>query len=359
MKILDLYIFKKFITAFFFGIGIFVLLAVVFDYSEKVEDFQHEDLNLRIIVFTYYLNFIPYFINLLSPLFIFISVIFFTANLAAKSEIVAMLAGGMSFYRLLVPYMAAAIVLAFMSYLLASWILPPANKQRVAFEDRYVRRNMNNNSRDIHIQIAEGQIVYVESFSVTDTVGYRFSLENFDGLELKSKIFSDRIKWVDSTKSWRLETYYIRYIDSLEERIVDGYTLDTIIPNLVPQDFNKPIHDISLMNNRELRAYIDSEKRKGKGNIEKLQVELQRRYATPFSTLILTLIGVALSSRKVRGGIGLQIGIGITLSFLYIVMLQFTTTFAINSNLSPFLALWIPNILFGALAVYLIKIAPK
>lgn len=359
MKILDLYIISKFLKTFFFSLAIIIVIVIVIDISERLEDFLEHKLTLNQILFDYYLNFIPYYANLLSPLFVFIAVIFFTGNMAAKSEVVAILSSGTSFYRFLVPYMFAAAIIFGLSYYANAWILPPANKKRVDFDNRYFRGQYYNSNRNIHFQTDTNTFFYVESFNTIDTTGYRFSFEFFQADTLQRKLFADRLIWVSANQQWRLEQIYERVFLDGKQHIRQLASLDTVF-DFDYALFGRPlIEDMALFNNRELNDYIEKERFRGINKVEIFELEKYRRLAVPFSTFVLTLIGVAVSSRKVRGGIGLQIGIGIGISFIYIVMMQFTTTFAIKSDMNPLLAVWIPNVIFGILSIYLIINAPK
>lgn len=360
MKILDWYIIRKFIGSYVFGLGIFIAIAVVFDLTEKIDGMLQRNAPLSEIVFDYYFNFIPYFANLFSGLFTFLTVIFFTSKLAAKSEFVAMLGSGIEFRRLLVPYLVAAGIIALSNWVLASWVLPPANKERIAFENKYIRGTFYYSKRNIHFQTQPGVLAYLETYSTPDSAGFRFSMEDLRTGELRSKLMCDRIVWDSAKQRWRMEGCTLRELpsDSAEKLIMLG-SLDSAL-GFTPDEFGRPLaEDAALLNNRQLQAHIDRERLKGSGGIEAFVLEKHNRLAVPFSTFILAIMGVSLSSRKVRGGIGLQLGIGVGLCFIYILMFRFSLTFATKGSLPPFVAAWTPNIVFGILTAYLYRVAPK
>ncbi len=355
LKILDVYIVRKFLGTFFFALGLIILIAIVFDISEKIDDFLEKDAPIKAIVFDYYLNFIPYFGNLFSPLFVFISVIFFTSRMAGNTEIVAILASGISFKRFLLPYMIAATVLAGISLYLNNSILPHANVKRTNFELKYIKNPFIYKNRNVHRQISPGQYIYFESYNNFENIGYQFSYEKFGNGKMNYKLLSDRIFW-DSTKTrWTVENYFIRTIDSLDEKIKYGYRFDTTFA-FTPADFNRRAnYAVETMDYSELNTFIKEEQMRGSEEVVFYQIEKYKRFSYPFATFILTLIGVALSSQKVRGGIGVQLGIGILLSFTYIMFMQITTTFATNGNVPAIIAVWIPNMVFALVAVFVVR----
>lgn len=358
LKKLDWYIIRKFLGTFFYAITLILLIVIIFDLSERIDNFIENQAPLNEILFVYYLNFIPYFANLFSPLFTFIAVIYFTSRMAFNTEIIAILNAGISFKRMLVPYFISAIFLAFVSVYLSNFLIPEANRKRIEFEEQYFRRQSQFRERNIHLQIRPGEFVYMESFNERINVGYKFTLERISDGQLTFKLFADRAEWIDSIQTWSFRNYHYREVDDLNEKLSRGSRMDTIIP-LTPDDFIQNLREIEGLNFRELRDFIESERLRGSENIKFYQVEKHRRVAFPFATLVLTVIGVSLSSRKVRGGLGLHLGMGLTLSFAFILFMQVSTTFATNGNLPPAIAVWIPNIIFAALGAYLLKTAPK
>ena len=358
MQKLDWYIIKKFLGTFFFSISLILLIVVVFDMSEKIDDFIEKEAPIKAIIFDYYLNFIPYFGNLFSPLFTFVAVIFFTSKMANNTEVISILSSGVSFNRFLRPYMLSAGLLAILSFTLGNFIIPPANSERLAFENTYIKNPYNNRDKDIHMQIMPGQFIYMQSYNTKRNIGYKFSMERFENNELKEKLFCNYIKWNKENENWVVHDYFIRKIDHLNEKITEGGTLNLDI-NLHPNDFNVRRSMVETMNMFQLNDYIKEERMKGSKNLVFHIIEQQKRFAYPFATLILTFVAVAMASRKVRGGIGLHLGAGLLISFAYILFMQVSTTFATNGDLSPIVAVWIPNLIFASLGLYLLKKAPK
>ncbi|MBL6657120.1 MAG: LptF/LptG family permease [Flavobacteriales bacterium] len=358
MQKLDWYIIKKFLGTFFFSISLILLIVVVFDVSEKIDDFIEKSAPLKEILFSYYLNFIPYFGNLFSPLFTFVAVIFFTSKMANNTEVISILSSGVSFNRFLRPFLLSAGFLAVLSFVLGNFIIPPANSERLDFENTYIKNPYKNRDKDIHMQITPGQFIYVQSYNTKRNIGYRFSMEQFEYGQLSEKLFADYIQWVEELNHWEAHNFFKRRINRLSERIDEGDVMELKI-NLHPDDFNVRRSTVETMNLFQLNDYIKVERMKGSKNLVFHIIEQQKRIAFPFATIILTLVAVAMASRKIRGGIGLHLGAGLLISFAYILFMQISTTFATNGDLSPILAVWIPNLLFAALGIYLLKKAPK
>lgn len=358
MKKIDLYILRKFLGTFFFSISLIIIIVIVFDISEKIEDFINKKAPLEAIIFDYYLNFIPYFVNLFSPLFTFIAVIFFTSRMASRTEVVAILSSGVSFYRMLYPYFIASVVITIMSLYLNNFVIPHANRKRIEFEERYVRNPYRNSDRHIHRQIGSGTFIYMERFDNSENIGHQFSLEKIHDGRLYYKLMADFIEWDTLKNQWTINNYFIRYIGDMQETVRTGTKIDTTF-NFTPKDFGRKLVNMEMMNYRELNQYIRDEKMKGSDNIEAYEIEKHSRIAFPFVTFILTLIGVALASRKVRGGIGLHIGLGLLISFSLILFMRVSTVFAQSGLLPAYIAVWIPHVIFGILAIYLVKQAPK
>lgn len=361
MKKLDLYILRKFLGTFFFAILLIISISVVFDLTEKIDNFFEHGAPLKGIVLDYYKNFIPYFANLFTPLFVFIAVIFFTSKMAYQTEIIAILSSGVSFRRMMFPYFMGAAVIAVFSFLLGGYIIPPANRVRIHFENVYVKnRKKDVGLSKIHMQIKPGVFVYMDRYRTYSGKGDHFSLEKYNGKELVSKLSARSVKYDTTSGKWQLQKYVLReFTDGIEHEISSGSKIDTIIPNVTPNDFKEERKFFEMMTNTELNNYIAEQKARGVGNLEEFVIEKHKRIASPFSAFILTLIGVSLASRKVRGGMGLHIGIGIALSFGYIMFMTVSTTFAINGNMNPIIAVWIPNIVFAAIGIFLYMKAPK
>ena len=358
MNKLDWYIVKKFLGTFFFTLALILLIVIVFDISEKIDDFLESEVTIKSIIMDYYLNFIPYFGNLFSPLFIFISVIFFTSKMANDTEIIAILNSGMSFKRLLKPFMISAVVLGVLSFVLGNFIIPSSNSERINFENKYLKSKRYSRAKNIHMQIQPGQYIYMESFNSTRNIGYKFTLENFKNGKLASKLKSDYIQYDTLSHKWTINKYEVREFSDNGEIISNGTSIDTIL-NLSAHDFTKRKSLVETMNMFELNDYIADEELKGSEQLVYHKIEKHKRVAFPFASIILTLIAVAIASRKTRGGIGIHLGLGILIAFTYILFMQVSTTFATNSNLAPALAVWFPNLCYMVLAGVLLFRASK
>jgi lipopolysaccharide export system permease protein len=353
LSILDRYIIKKFLGTFFYSISLLTVIIIVFDISENIDEFIENAASAEKIIFQHYFVFIPFFVNMFSYLFTFIAVIFFTSKLATNSEIIAILSAGISFNRLLFPYMISAFFLTVMSFWLANFIIPNANVIRREFKDQYIENLTKSKDQHIHLQIIPGTFAYVESFNTKTNTAQKFSLEQFDPDNgLVFKLNSDRMVYDSATGQWKIYNYHIRELKDKNENLRKGAQLDTLI-NLMPSELYIKKEDFEVMNYYEIRAYIADQKMKGNPRIEDYEVEKHKRIAFPFATLVMTIIGVAISSRKVRGGVGLHLGLGIGLAFLFVLIMQISTVFATAGNISPMLAAWIPNIFFGLVGIYL------
>ncbi len=359
MKKLDIYIIKKFLGTFFLALTLIILIAIIFDVSEKMDDFLDKGAPLSAILFEYYLNFIPYFANLFSSLFVFISVIFFTSRMAAKTEFIAMFSSGISMKRLLLPYFVAALIITAFSFVLGNYVIPDANKKRLQFQAIYLKNTEGKfGEYNIHRQIHPGVYFYVESYNRNRDLGLKMTLEKFDGMELKSKLSAEMMIWDSINQKWILQNYYIRNFEDGREELISGLRLDTAF-RIKPQDFSTKSNVIEAMNREELNNLIAEQKLSGTSAVVSSEIEKHNRIATPFATFILTMIGFALSVRKVRGGLGINIGIGILLSFSYILFMRFATVFALSGVFSPMLSAWIPNILYAFIAAGIYFTAPK
>lgn len=353
LQILDLYIIKKFLGTFFYSITLIVSIAMVFDLSENLDEFLSKDATTKEIAVDYYLNFIPYFANLFSSLFTFIAVIYFTSKLAYNSEIIAILSSGVSFHRLMRPYLISALIIAIFSYVLGNFIIPPSNKKRVEFKNKYINTRNSGPEQNIHRQLSPGTFIYMRSYNASNDVGYKFTIETFEDGKLTSKLSADYIKWNRENKKWEINNYYIRDIHEYKETITTGTKKDTTL-NMKPEDYRVVKNIVETMTLPKLNREIRDLKLRGVNAIE-YEIEKHKRRSAPFSSFILTFIGVSLASRKVKGGIGLHLGLGILISFSYIMFMQVTTVFATSGSIPPSLAMWIPNILFGLLAAWLYR----
>jgi lipopolysaccharide export system permease protein len=359
LKILDIYVIRKFLSTFLLSIALILSIVVIFDLSEKIDDFLESGAKLNVILFDYYLNFIPYFAVLFSSLFAFIAVIYFTSRMAYNTEIIAILNSGMSFRRFLLPYFIAATLIAGVSFYLSDQVIPGANKVKLDFEEQYVKkRPIRFKTKDFHRQIEPGVYVYLHSYSNVSKVGYQFTIEKFEDGELVSKMVADQIRWDTTVNKWRARRYYIRTIDGLHETIEEGKQIDTTLA-MHPDDFKMRLTIVETMSLKELDEFIQKQRMQGETNVTSYLIERHNRIAFPFSTFILTLIGVAVSSKKMRGGIGLQIAIGVVISFTYILFIQFSKQFAIGGMLPVMAAVWLPNVFFLIVAIFLMRMAPR
>ncbi len=357
LKRLDWYIIKQFLGTYIFAIILIISISVVFDINEKIDKFLKPEVTLKEIIFDYYMNFIPYFANLFSPLFTFIAVIFFTSKLAEKSEIIAMLACGMSFRRLMVPYWISAAIIAIATFVLNAFIIPPANITRIDFQNKYIKNKAVDYARNVQLEVEPGVIAYFDRYDDKSRMGYRFSLEHFDDKKLISRLTANQIKY-DSLYQWTIIDYMIRDFDGMHEYITSGSRQDTTL-TIIPSDFLISVNDSETMTTPQLATYIGRQKKRGIGNIQSFEIEYHKRFAAIMAAFILTSIGASLSSRKIKGGMGLNIGIGLGLSFSYILFTTVTSTFAISGYVSPMVAAWIPNILYTFIAIYLYQKAPR
>lgn len=355
---IDRYIIRKFIGTYFFAIILIIGIVIIFDISEKIDDFVDKSAPLKEIVLNYYANFVPYYMNMFSPMFVFIAVIFFTSKLAANSEIIAILAGGISFKRMMYPYMLSAFAIALFSLLLNLFVIPSANKGRIDFEQKYIRKKYENTGRNLHYQISPGTFMYVESFSTWNNTAYKFTLESVEGHRIKSKLSAETAKWDSIAGCWKLRNYHLREYVGNSEVIKAGKNLDTALVITV-DDFYRRKKTVETLNYYQLNELIDTQEMRGDQMVKYALIEKHTRFALPFSAFILTIIGVSLSSQKRRGGIGLNIGIGIALSFSYILFLRFSQMFVHTGTLPPAIALWLPNAIYAVVAVFLYRIAPK
>ncbi|HJD10953.1 LptF/LptG family permease [Bacteroides gallinaceum] len=359
LKRLDRYIIVKFLGTYFFAIALIISIAVVFDVNENIDRFINNKAPLKAIVFDYYLNFIPYYTNLFSPLFVFIAVIFFTSKLAENSEIIAMFSTGMSFKRLMVPYMISAAIISAVTFVLGTEVIPTGSVTRLRFEELYKKKKSADYARNIQLEVDTGVVAYMERYENYNKTGYRFSLDKFEDHKLVSHLTARRVTYdTASYHKWIIRDYMIREMRGMKEVITRGERLDSII-KMEPQDFLITRGQQETMTSPQLREYIRKQKQRGFANIKEFEVEYHRRIAMSFAAFILTAIGLSLSSRKVKGGMGLHLGIGLALSFSYILFQTISATFAINGNMPPAIAVWIPNILYLFIAIYLYHKAPK
>ena len=359
---IDRYIIYKFLSTYIFLITIIVVIAVIFDFNEKIDKLTQSQAPVQKIIFDYYVNFVPYFANLFSPLFVFIAVIFFTSKLAGNSEIIAMKSTGMSFRRLLRPYMFSAALIALTTYLLGAYVIPQSNVAKVNFENRYIKKKTDITSVDnVQMQVDTGVVAYITHFDNVTKSGYGFSLDKFEDKKLVSHLTAQSIQsdtLSDRRFSWTLRQYKIRTLKGMREKLESGNKLDTIII-MEPKDFFYVRGQQETMTVPELEEFIGRQKLRGAAGVSTFEVEYHKRFATPFAAFILTLIGVSLSCEKRKGGMGASIGAGIALSFAYILFQTVSATFAINAGWPAMLAVWLPNLIFAVVAAVLYRRTPQ
>ncbi|MDE7382190.1 MAG: LptF/LptG family permease [Muribaculaceae bacterium] len=356
IQILDAYILKKFLGTYFMATLLFLAVIAMFDITEQLDAFLSAP--LKETLFDYFASFLPYFANQLSPLFVFISVIFFTTKLAGNSEIIAILSSGVSYTRLLRPYMIGAAVIALLTFALSNYIIPPTNIARINYTNKYVKNKSVVSGNNIQLMVSPGVVAYISQFENTSKTGYNFSLDKFEGKTLVSRLTA-QTAYYDSVRTyhWKMSNYMIRDFDGMKEKIRKGPSLDTIIP-IEPKDFLISQNDQETLTTPQLTTYIEKQRARGVANIKGFEIEKEKRLASTAAAFILTLIGMSLSSKKVKGGMGINIGIGLVLSFSYILFSTVTSSLAINGYTSPFIAMEIPNIIYLIIGIILfIRIA--
>lgn len=361
IKILDRYIIRKFIGTYFFAIALIISISIVFDINENLAKFTQFHAPLKAIVFDYYANFVPYFANLFSPLFVFIAVIFFTSKLAGNSEIISMLASGVSFKRLMRPYMISAALISLMTFYLGSYVIPKGTVIRQNFETLYKNKRKNTSAENVQLQVGKGVIAYIQHYDNTMKRGYGFCLDKFENKKVVSHMTAQEIQYdtiSDSKYHWKATTWRIRELRGLREKITNGAKMDTLIM-MEPTDLVFSKGQQETFTSPQLREYINKQIDRGSSNVVQYEVEYHKRIASSFASFILTTIGVSLSSRKRKGGMGLYLGIGLALSFGYIMLQTVSSTFAINANTPPMLAAWLPNIIFAFIAYFCYRKAPN
>jgi len=372
LKTLDWYILKRFLGTYLFSNVLIVTIIIIFDISEKIDNFIYATMDE--IIFDYFVNVIPFFLNLLSPMFTFIAVIFFTSRLAARYETVAILSSGVSYLRFLRPYMIGASCIALLSLVLSHFVIPNASKTRQAFEDKYINHTYENKESNIHRQIQPGVFIYMESYNNQLQMGYKFTMEKTKEGKLTYMLCADNIVWDSIKQSWRLNNYYERFVPQIQLSAIAARTVGEkgdykeelkygiqkdLSMDFYPKDMGRIESKVDVMTYFELKEYVKKEREKGSNGIERFEVENYKRTAIPFSTFILTIIGVCLSSRKIRGGLGMHLALGLLLAASYELFLQVSSILAINDLLPPFVAVWTPNVIYGCIAFYLYKTAQK
>ena len=357
----DRYFISKFIGTYIYSIILIISIAIVFDINENLSKFTTLGAPLKAIVFDYYANFVPYFSNLFSPLFVFIAVIFFTSKLAGNSEIIAMLAAGVSFKRLMRPYLLSAALIALVNYYLGSYVIPHGTIVRQDFEAKYKNNKKITSASNVQLMVGPGVIAYIQQYDNNTKSGYGFSLDKFEKKKLVSHMTASTIRYDSISEDrfhWKAQNYKIRTLRGLREEIKSGAVIDTII-HMEPMDLVYSDGQQETLTSDELRQYISKQIERGSTNVVQYEVEYHKRIATSFASIILTVIGVSLSSRKRKGGMGVYLGIGLALSFSYILLQTISSTFAINADTPPIIAAWMPNVLYVFIAYFCYRQAPN
>ena len=361
IKRLDWYIIKKFVGYYFFSIALIISIAIVFDFNENLAKFSENHAPMRAIIFDYYANFVPYFANLFSALFVFIAVILFTTKMAGNSEIIAILASGTSFKRLMRPYMLTCVMLSALSYSLSAYVIPHGTVIRQNFENMYKKKAKNTSADNVQLQVDRGVIAYIQHYDNTTKRGYGFCLDKFQEKKLVSHLTAMEVQYdtiSDSKYHWKIRNWKVRKLQGMKEHITSGAEKDTLI-TMEPTDLVYSKGQQETFTSPELKEYINKQIDRGSGNVVQYQVEYHKRIAASFASFILTIIGVSLSSRKRKGGMGTSLGIGLALSFSYIMLQTISATFAIQDNFPPMLAAWMPNFLFAFVAYFCYRNAPR
>ncbi len=357
MKILDRYILKKFLSSYIFVVLILIAVTVVIDITEKSDDFMQHQLSFRQIA-RYYVDFIPWIANLVTPITVFIAAVFVTSKMAGHTEIVAILSGGVSFLRMLVPYFIGAILIAAVSFYLNGWVIPNSDKSRVAFLVEYTRKPYNFNQNNIHLKIAPESYMYLRNYNNHSKVGHQFTLETVRDHEMHQKLTARRVSWNEELEKWKIQDWTLREFDGRNEYISHGKVLDTLL-NITPKDFESSKYMEQTLTIEELNSTIALLKSRGADNVETYVVEKYMRYMSPFAIIILTFIGVIVSSRKSRGGAAFQIALGFLIAFVFIICFMLGREFALKSVVSPLLGVWMPNIIFTVVSLLVYRTVPR
>ena len=359
IKRLDWYIIRKFMVTFFMSLLFLAVLIIIFDISEKIDDFVRKEVPLHEIAFDYYMNFVPFFMNQYSPMFVFLTVIFFTSKMTQDSEVVAILSSGISYHRLVRPYIISAAVIACFSLVMGMYILPPANAIRVGFEQKYNPYRKVKMGHDMHYKLENDHFVYFESFSAYNNTAYNFTLEDLSGGRMRSKLTAESAQFDTVTGVWKLRNYFIRdYDEGMTDHIRSGRQLDTVI-SMTREDFFRNRYTIQQLNQRELNELINTQIMRGDASVNMSIIEKHNRFSLPISAFILTIIGLSLCTKKKRGGMGWNLAAGTALGFSYILFMQFSEMFVVTDTLPAQVAVWLPNAIYAVIAIVLYIKAPK
>jgi lipopolysaccharide export system permease protein len=357
MKIIDRYIFIKFISAFIYAIALLMVVIVVFDFSENVSKFMDYQIPWMDVVFKYYANWIPSFFNLFIPLFTFVSAIWFTSKLSSNNEIVAILSGGMNFYRMLVPYLACAICIALFAIFMANVVVPRSNYKFEQFRVQKMTRWAKTTS-NFHVRNSANSYIYIDRWKINEQQGYMFSYDELGDAFVKYRLTANEIIYNDSLKIWRLNNYSKRITSHTGEQLFSGESMDTVF-NITPLDLSQDENACGTMTFNAILKYIREDKEKGGGMAKYYIIEAHKRIANSLGAIIMTLLGLSVASRKNRRGVGVHLFFGVALAFVFVFLQQVSTVFSIYGNLSPALGVWVPNIIYSFICFFMIKTCQK
>jgi lipopolysaccharide export system permease protein len=366
MKLLDRYILVKILSTFFFVLLILVAIIVVIDLTEKIDKFTQNNLS-TLAILGYYLDFVPWIAGLISPIIVFIAIVYVTGRLAAHTEIIAMLSAGISFPRLLLPYFVGALIIGGITFVLNGWVIPQSNKTRLDFELTYFKNRPYYDRSNIHLQIEPNVIMFIQNYNTQNNIGYQFTLERFDENRLVEKLTSENITWDTTKRTWHLKMWKRKFVDSMFlvrsnaamfDLRTSGTDLDTAL-NIKPVEFENEEGKYDGMTIPELSEHIKKLRFRGATGVETYEVERHIRFAAPFTIFVLVFMGVLVSARKSRGGTGFQIVMGFILAFIFLIFFLLTRTFAETGALPPFLAAWLPNITFAIIAAFMYRYVPR
>lgn len=378
MKLLDKYILKSLLSTFFFVVLILLSVITVIDLTENMDKFAKAGVAGAEIA-KYYIDYISWIGSFITPITMFIATVYVCARMAGHTEVIAILSSGISFRRMLLPFFSGAAIIGLISFILIGWIIPNSNKSRLAFEVQYLKPKFYYDKRNIHIQVAPDVYLYLQSYNNNNNSGYHFSLERFNDNRLLEKLTANRIEWDSTKQKWTLRDYQIKKIDRVFEMashpdsiprfettksllsrdsLTSGSELDTALV-IHPKEFESDYRKYDGMTLHELHDYIKTLKARGSTGVESYEVELYTRYSSPFTIFILVFMGVIVSSRKSRGGTGIQIALGFLLSFAFILFFTLFRTFAEAGSSPPQISVWIPNITFALISLGMYKYVPR
>lgn len=334
-----------------------VLIISIIDFTEKNDKFIKNDIPAVQIAY-YYATFAPFVASLITPITVFITTVLVTANMAVRTEIIAILSNGVSFRRMMVPYFMGAAIIAVASFYLNGYLIPDANKFRISFEIAYLKKPFYFNEKDIHFKVGEGTYLYLQRYNNQTDVAYRVTLEKLEGNKLKEKLTANKMSWDTTTHRWKMQTWQLRTVNKLGETIEKGSSLDTLI-NITPEDFDMKYRLYETLTMKELQEYIDLLNSRGADDVQIYEIEKYIRYMMPFTAIILTLMGLTVSAEKSRGGPGFKIALGFLIAFAFIILFILVKAVAEAGSMHPILAIWLPNLVGLIAGIILYQFVPR